>query len=431
MDNPILLILNKRKKGIHSGIPSFCSSNKLVIEVALEQAKRNNEYVLIEATSNQVNQFGGYMNMNPKDFKEYVYRIADRVKFDKEKIILGGDHLGPQPWQDLDENIAMEYSRELVKQFVLAGFIKIHLDTSMRLGSDDKSKPLLDETIARRGAELYAVCEDAYKELKKENKDAVHPVFVIGSEVPIPGGTQKEETLSITTPNDFKNTLETYKEVFLQYGLDDAWNHIIAVVVQPGVEFGSSNLHFYNREEAKDLTQCLTHYPNIVFEGHSTDFQPNYKLREMVEDGVAILKVGPALTFGLREGLFSLSMIEKELIPNEKRANFIEILENCMDSNPKYWEKYYTGNKGQIKILKKYSFSDRCRYYFSNLEIEKAQEKLFRNFDNIEIPLYMLHQYMPIQYTKVRDGLLKSDAKSLVKDYIATVIEDYNYAVKN
>lgn len=47
----------------------------------------------------------------------------------------------------------------------------------------------------------------------------------------------------------------------------------------------------------------------------------------MVTDGIAILKVGPALTFGLREALFSLSMMEKELVPEEKRANFIETLD--------------------------------------------------------------------------------------------------------
>ena len=114
MKNLLLEMVEKRKKGIHSGIPSFCSANKLVIEAIMEQSKRFDDYVLIEATSNQVNQFGGYMNMKPKDFKEYVYKIADRIDFDKNKIILGGDHLGPQPWQDLDEETAMEYSKELV-----------------------------------------------------------------------------------------------------------------------------------------------------------------------------------------------------------------------------------------------------------------------------------------------------------------------------
>lgn len=42
----------------------------------------------------------------------------------------------------------------------------------------------------------------------------------------------------------------------------------------------------------------------------------------MVTDGIAILKVGPAL--------FSLSLMEKELVPEEKRANFIETLDSVM-----------------------------------------------------------------------------------------------------
>lgn len=431
MKNPMLQILEKRKIGIHAGIPSFCSANKLVIEAAMEQAKRFDDNVLIEATSNQVNQFGGYMDMTPKDFKDYVYKIADQINFDRNKIILGGDHLGPQPWQNLDEEEAMENSKELVRQCVLEGYRKIHLDTSMRVGSDSKNEPLLRETIARRGAILYKACEEAFKELKEKDPDAVHPVFVIGSEVPIPGGSQEEEdTLQVTEPDDFEQTLLAYKKEFAERGLDDAFDYIMAIVVQPGVEFGNSSFHVYNREEAKDLCNRLKKYPNIVFEGHSTDFQPPVKLREMVEDGIGILKVGPALTYAVREGLFALSMMEKELIPEEKWANFIEVMEEVMVENPKDWEKYYHGDEDQKKLLRKYSFSDRCRYYFHDERLEKAQEKLFNNFKDVEIPLVMLHQYMPLQYIKVRDGSLKNDPRELVKDYVVNIIDDYNYAVK-
>lgn len=430
MKNLLLEMIEKRKKGMHSGVPSFCSANKLVIEAIMEQSKRFDDYVLIEATSNQVNQFGGYMNMKPKDFKEYVYRIADKINFDKNKIILGGDHLGPQPWQDLDEETAMENSKELVRQCVLEGYTKIHLDTSMRLGSDSKTERLSNEKIASRGAILYEVCEKAYLELLKTNKDAIHPVFVIGSEVPIPGGSQEEDKLTVTRPEDFEQTLIAYQKEFAKRNLNNAWEYIIAVVVQPGVEFGNSSIHQYNRTEAAELGKCLKRYPNIVFEGHSTDFQPPIKLREMVEDGISIIKVGPALTYAVREGLYALSMMEKELIPEEKRANFIEVLEKVMKENPKDWIKHYHGDEKQLEILRKYSFSDRCRYYFNKPEVAKAQDKLLENFENIEIPIYMLHQYMPIQYIKVRDGLLKPTGKELVKDYVVNLIEDYNYAVK-
>lgn len=431
MKNILLDMIEKRKIGIHSGVPSFCSANKLVIEAIMEQSKRFDDYVLIEATSNQVNQFGGYMNMEPKDFKNYVYEIADKIGFDKEKIILGGDHLGPQPWQDLDEAVAMEYSKELVRQCVMEGYMKIHLDTSMRLKSDPVNEPLSNEVIARRGVLLYQVCEEAYHELLKSNSNAVHPVFVIGSEVPIPGGSQEdEEGLKVTNPEDFEETLIAYKKEFSKYNLDSAWNYIIAVVVQPGVEFGNSNIHQYDRKESLELCKCLDKYPNIVFEGHSTDFQSPIKLREMVEDGISIIKVGPALTFALREGLYALSMMEKELVSSDEQSNFIETLDNAMLNDTKDWSKHYHGDDNQLKILRKYSFSDRCRYYFNKPEVVVAQEKLLKNFDDIEIPLHMLHQFMPLQYIKVRDGILASNGRDLVKDFVVNLVDDYNYAVK-
>lgn len=431
MKNKLLEMVEKRKIGVHSGIPSFCSANKIVIQAIMEQSKRFDDSVLIEATSNQVNQFGGYMDMTPQGFKDYVYEIADKIGYDRSNIILGGDHLGPLPWCDEDESIAMENAKELVRLCVLAGYTKIHLDTSMKVGSDPIDKPLADEIIAERGAILYRECELAYQEYVKDNPDAPHPVFVIGSEVPIPGGSQEEEdTLKVTDPKDFESTILAYKKKFAEYGMADAFEHIIAVVVQPGVEFGNADIHQYNRLDAVNLINCLKKYPDIVFEGHSTDYQSPAKLREMVEDGIAIIKVGPALTFALREGLFALSMMEKELIPENKWANFPQVLDDAMIKNPKNWQKHYHGTEQEIALCRKYSFSDRCRYYLTQPEVNEAIEKLLSNMDEIDIPLHMLHQYMPNQYIKVREGKLEAKPLDLIKDHIITLVDDYNYAVK-
>lgn len=432
MQNPLRDMVTKRQLGIHCGVPSFCCANKLVIEAILEQAKRFDDTVLIEATSNQVNQYGGYTNMRPKDFRNFVYQIADKIEFSRDKIVLGGDHLGPLPWADSPASEAMEQAKELVRLTVSAGYTKIHLDTSMKLGDDPVDKPLRDEIIAERGAVLYQVCERAFQERLKTHPDAVHPIFVVGSEVPIPGGAQEEkDTVKVTKPEDFERTLLAYKKKFAELGLEDAWNYIIAVVVQPGVEFGNTEIHHYNRMDSLRLCECLKKYPDIVFEGHSTDYQAPTKLREMVEDGIAIIKVGPALTFSLREALFSLSMIEKELISNEyDRANFIEILEAVMVATPKHWQKYYHGDEQQLAIDRKYSFSDRSRYYMALPEVEAAVNKLFDNLNSVEIPLSMLRQYMPLQYIKVRDGKLPCHARELAKDSIVMMVEDYNYAVK-
>ena len=398
----------------------------------MEQAQRFDDNALIEATANQVNQFGGYTNMQPKDFSDFVYKIADKIGFSRNKIIIGGDHLGPLPWVDLPADEAMSRAVELVQLCIKAGYKKIHLDTSMKLGDDPKEAPLSDEIIAERGALLYQACESAFHEILKENPDAMHPVYVIGSEVPIPGGNQEpEDKVKVTSPEDFENTLMAYKKKFSSLGLSKAWEDIIAVVVQPGVEFGNNEIHHYDRLDSNHLCQCLKKYPDIVFEGHSTDYQSPLKLKQMVEDGIAIIKVGPALTFSLREALFSLSMIEKELIVDSSRwANFMEVLENEMVKNPSHWKKYYHGDEHQLFLSRKYGFSDRSRYYMALPQVEEAISKLFRNLDNVKIPMNMLRQYMPLQYIKVRDGKLQPHARDLAKDSVVMMIEDYNYAVK-
>lgn len=432
MINPLIEIIEKRKSNINSAIPSYCCANRYVIEAILEQGKRFGDYILIESTSNQVNQFGGYFGMTPYDFKSYVQEIAEKVGFDFNKVILGGDHLGPQPWQNLNEKEAMENSKELIRQCVLSGYTKIHLDTSMRVADDDREVKLSNEVIARRGAELLMVAEDAYEELAKENPDAIHPVYVIGSEVPIPGGTQNETPeLEITSPEDFKETVDVYKDVFRQMGLEDKWQYVIAVVVQPGVEFGDDEVDHYDRMKARFLVAELKNYPELVFEGHSTDYQTPRKLKKMAEDGIAILKVGPALTFSLREALFALSLIEKELITDEsKRANFIEVLEEEMVAEPKDWIKYYHGNEDELRFARKYSFSDRSRYYLSSEKVNDAIEKLITNLEEVRIPLSIIHQYLPMQYVKIRDGFLENSPRELIKDSIINLVDDYNYATK-
>ena len=81
---------------------------------------------------------------------------------------MGGDHLGPLTWKDQPAEKAMEEAKELIRQYVMAGFTKIHIDTSMHLGDDDANIKLDTELIAERGAILADVAEKAYTQLKKK-----------------------------------------------------------------------------------------------------------------------------------------------------------------------------------------------------------------------------------------------------------------------
>jgi len=411
------------------GIVSICSANAYVLKAAMINAKKYSEHVLIEATANQVNQFGGYTGMRPMDFISFVYGIADAVGFDKQKIILGGDHLGPLTWAKETEKEAMGKAETLVEQFVLAGFTKIHLDTSMKL-ADDGEGILADETIARRGARLCQVCEQAYQTLVKQKIDAQAPVYIVGSEVPIPGGAQEEETLSVTRADDLKNTYHQFKENFYSLGLEDAWDRVLAIVVQPGVEFGDASIHEYDRQKAKALIDAASGYKDIVLEGHSTDYQTKYKLRQMVEDGIKILKVGPALTYAFREALFSLELIEKEIClgQSENLSNFRQVLTVAMNADSSNWIKHYHGDNEAIQQKLMFSFSDRARYYMPNKAVEGAIERLVKNLSDKEIAPTLLSQFIPIQYTKVREGLLENKPEALLMDRIVQCLDEYGYA---
>ena len=425
-------IIKSQKDGIPKGIYSICSSNEYVIEAAMEYALQKEINILIESTCNQVNQLGGYTGMKPLDFVNFIFSIANRVKFPKNKIILGGDHLGPNPWKKENSLNAIKKACSMVKEYALAGYFKIHLDASMGMVDDLEGKcgMLNPETIAQREARLCLEIEKVYK--NTFNSDSILPVYVIGTEVPAPGGTKEaRKNNEISSPFNLKRTIELSKKAFYDLNLKSAWERVIAVVVNLGIEFNNKEVFEYNRNNVQGLFRIIKQYPNLAIEAHSTDYQPRSALRNMVEDGVAILKVGPALTFAFREALFALCYIEKELFSNkpEIQSNLIEVLEETMLENPKYWLDYYKGNEEEKKFARKYSLLDRSRYYWNVSEIKKAVEILFKNLNKKGIPLTLVSQFMSIQYQRIKEGIIKNNPKELISDNIARVLDKYYSAI--
>ncbi len=431
MKNPLTKLVDIQKSGKAVGIYSACSANSFVIEAVLKKGLEDGSCVLIESTANQCDQFGGYTGMKPLDFRNYVYEIADNLGFDKNKLFLGGDHLGPLTWTKLNEEEAMKNSEVLIDAYVSAGFTKIHVDTSMKVNDDDPNVRLSDEIIAKRGVHLVKVAENAYKKLLETNPNAVEPIYIVGSEVPIPGGSQaaKDEGVQVTKVEDFMATMNTFKDTFKKEGIIDVWDRVIGIVVQPGVEEKDSGCTEYDRNKATKLSAAIKEVPDLVFEGHSTDYQTKIKLREMVEDGVAILKVGPGLTFAAREALYALSFIEDEVckVSHKEASNFREILDEEMLKNNSHWIKHYHGTEDEIALKRKYSFSDRSRYYYATDAVKKAIDTLLYNL-NDGCPLNLLSQFMPLQYTKVREGKLDNNPKDLILDRIGNTIDEYLYA---
>ncbi len=413
--------LNRR--GIQTGIYSVCASHPLVLKAAMKQALLDDTIVLIEATANQVNQFGGYTGMTPSDFPKFVHAIADEVGLARDRIVLGGDHLGPLCWTSESVSDAMNKARELVAAYVAAGFQKIHLDASMPCAGE--SAPLSDDVVAYRTVQMCIAAEQAAEETGLN----VRPVYIIGTEVPIPGGeTEEVDELEVTTVERARNTIETHYRAFKEAGLASAWGRVVGLVVQPGVEFSHIDIHDYDAEKATELSKAILDFPRLVYEAHSTDYQTASAYGKLVGDHFAILKVGPQLTFVMREALFGLANIEAELVSNADRSNLLDVCEQVMLAEPDYWNKHYPTEEPLGRVFRRYSYSDRIRYYWPHPKIKKAVAKLFENLSERELPQPLLSQYLPTSLNQEKSESQTTSPEELVIRHIMKVSKDYSEA---
>ena len=416
-------LVDEHKSGKTVGITSVCSAHPLVIEATFKHALRGDaRFVLIEATSNQVNQDGGYTGMVPADFRAFVEGIADRLGYPRDRLVLGGDHLGPNAWTSLPADAAMAKAEVMIGDYVRAGFSKIHLACSMSCADDPT--PLPERTVAERAARLCRVAEDAYA-----GDPADAPVYVIGTEVPVPGGAAEDlDTLAVTTPKAALATLDMHRHLFAEAGLHAAWERVIATVVQPGVEFDHMKVVDYNPAAATALSDAIVPIDHIVFEAHSTDYQTADALAALVRDHFAILKVGPGVTFALREALWALDAIERETVAAGSRANLRATAIARMKAEPGNWRKYYHETGDMLDLQLQYSLSDRIRYYWPDPEISVAQAKLFDNLRAHVPPLPLLSQYLPVAYAAVRAGTATLDPIDLIVAQIGATLDAYHGA---
>lgn len=410
-------IISAQKRGEVKGITSICSANGWVLKTAMQMGGT----VLIEATCNQVNQFGGYTGMTPIDFVRYVQAIADENHFPHENIILGGDHLGPNVWQNEPAKSAMQKSTEMIRQYIHAGFQKIHLDCSMRL-ADDPDGALDPYTSAKRASLLAKVAEDS----RLDGYPA--PLYIIGTEVPVPGGAWEHEVgVQVTQVESVQQTIDITHEAFIHAGLESAWERVIAVVVQPGVEFGDDFFLPYDPHKAEDLSHFIEKQA-MVYEAHSTDYQSQMDLRNLVRDHFAILKVGPELTFAYREAIFALAEMEDQLFPESQRSNLVQVLDDVMVNNPHHWQKYLHGTPQQISYARKFGLSDRIRYYWTYPQVQAAMGTMIKNLQEKTLIFNDLKQAAPriAQIMEERQNSLTPER--IIITNIQQVLEKYKVA---
>jgi D-tagatose-1,6-bisphosphate aldolase subunit GatZ/KbaZ len=419
----LLDVLRRHRSGEAVGVTSVCSAHPLVLDAAVAQAVEDGTALLVEATSNQVDQFGGYTGMRPADFRDLVLRSAESGGLPPERIVLGGDHLGPNTWRSHAPDEAMANAETLVRAYVDAGFAKIHLDCSMACQGDDPQ--LTDAVVADRAARLARVAEEAAVATFGRSD----LVYVVGTEVPVPGGAHEAiHELTPTSADAARATLVAHRQAFTSAGVADAFERVVALVVQPGVEFDGQHVFDYDHEQTERLRGVIddADLPALlVLEAHSTDYQTVAHLTQLVEDHWAVLKVGPGLTFALREALFALAAIEDELVPAADRSHLVDVVDQVMVDRPRWWEGYYDGDEHALALARRYSYSDRLRYYWPAPEIVAAHGRLLSNLRTTGIPLPMLSAYLPEQYARIRSGTLVADPDAIAVDRIRDVLRGY------
>jgi len=418
-------VLRGNRQSGKGGTYAVCSAHPQVIEASIRQSLEDGSVLHVESTSSQVNQFGGYTGLTPNQFAQQLRSAAQSAGLPAGHILLGGDHLGPFPWRREASSAAMEKACELVRSCVVAGYQKIHLDASMACADDEKTGPA-EQTVADRAANLCQAAEEGQRELPAGSSQVV---YVIGTEVPAPGGESLDaQAPAVTKPEHVHRTLEIFQQAFAKQGLSSAWERVIALVVQPGVEFGASVVFDYNPARARSLSDALSGHPDVVYEAHSTDYQSPSALAQMVKDHFAILKVGPWLTFAFREAVLALGAIERELFrtkPGRGLSQVREALQAAMLRDPSQWQAYYRGEEEEIRRDLIYGYSDRCRYYWHDPPVQEEIALLLDNLARLPIPLTLLSQYLPAEYEAIRAGRLQALPLNLIQEHIRRVLRVY------
>jgi D-tagatose-1,6-bisphosphate aldolase subunit GatZ/KbaZ len=388
-------IIARNRRGEAVAIPSVCTAHADALEASLTLAESLDQPIVVEATSNQVNQDGGYTGLGPADFISFVTDIATRAGVRHDRILFGGDHLGPQAWRKLPADQAMAKAHQMVADYAAAGFTKIHLDCSE--GCLGEPAQLPDDITATRSAALAATALHAAK-------DPTNLLFVVGTEVPPPGGARTDDHGQIppTTPQSATATLAAHREAFRAASLP--LDQIGGLVVQPGVEFSPMEVHHLPLQRDPGLLAALKDWPNLCLEAHSTDYQYPEAYPRLAQLGFAFQKVGPALTFAWREALYALDTLRAQC-GWASGPSLADAMEAVMLANPAYWQAHIHGTTADPRVERHFGLADRIRYYWPDTRAREAVQRLMADLADKRLPDPVLAaHFTPIELASARES---------------------------
>jgi D-tagatose-1,6-bisphosphate aldolase subunit GatZ/KbaZ len=317
----------------------------------------------------------------------------------------------------------MRRCEELIQRCVRSGFRKLHIDTGF--GCADDPAPLVPLRHAvERAVRLCRAAEAAVAP-----GDPL-PFYVVGAEAPVPGGDLSgAEPPEVTTVSELEDALRQFRTGFLAAGLESAWERVVAVVVQPGVEFGDDGVAVYRPERAAALSRFHGRLPGaMTYEVHSADYQPADALARLTADHFTLLKVGPCLTHAFRRAVTALEGLEEELLRGRagfERAGVSAALEAAMLDDPSHWRAHYRGTPEEQRRLRRESLRDRARYYWGAPGVPAALEQLHLNLAG-PLPRRLVERHFA--GLELPDGAL--DAVTLIRAAVQAALRPYLEATR-
>lgn len=407
-------IIARNRAGEPVALPSVCSAHAPVLRAALLLAERLNLPLVIEATSNQVNQDGGYTGMQAHDFVTFVRRTADSAGVTHDRINFGGDHLGPQVWRGADAATAMAKAEALVASYAGAGIRKIHLDCSEGCAGEPAQLP--DDVTAARTGRLARVAVAAAD-------DPEEILFVVGTEVPPPGGARIDETGNVppTLPESAAATIAAH-----QTEMGKLWQLVGALVVQPGAEFSPMEVHHLPMVSDPALRAVMLKHEGLCLEAHSTDYQKPEVYPRLAALGFAFQKVGPALTYAWRRAVYALDALMATVSPGHE--HIANILDRAMLADPGHWRGHYRG--GDLRLARQFGLADRIRYYWSVPDVASAVDDLFARLQTRHLPIRILDEVFCSETLVLADGIDAPRAEALAMAEVQRALLPYFFGAR-
>ena len=408
--------MRQRAKGKNlRGFYGIHSTHPLVLRAAMRQALGDGNVLLVEFDGPQR---GKNSIKRPGDYTLFLNKLACDNGFPPERLVIGSGQMRVNSRQVLqEEQSRLQFHEKAVAwvvECVNAGFEKIYLESGELTESGQ---------IAALQADLCRAAENAFE---RAGTGKGQPYYVLGTLF-----TAADENKQLK-PEEIVDSVTAIwkagKKAFQAAGLEDAWQRVIALAVQPEMGYTDYEVKPYQSETALGLKQLSEKYGRFVYEVPSADYQPSLSVERLHADRFAILGIGPELTFTMREALFSLAMLENEWMigkPGARLSNLIVELDKAMQLDPQGWRDVYKGNGFEQLLARKYSCRDLSRNYWQERDVEAAVEQLMKNLVQNPPPLPILRQFFAGGYELAGDTLGGNWPEELLIRKIQNVIEPY------